>query len=287
MLELTHIVKVVLGRQALLTCPAQGVAEPSLRDPDPCPERVDGPNLRVEVTDVHAFCLVEQVQRRVWITFGIPDPRHRDMPAVGVLPTARVFAKFGAGPQVLHRGTKLIPFVEALAHAHVHVGRSSHDGRAMFGRDSEPPLISAHRFAMTTLRDPNVSQGDRATNRVGDVSGPLEARLGLGPGSVRLVEVTPRPVRERQEPCCRSAAQVIVVADEFECQLCTSHRAGDIAREMSLCGPVDGDPARQTAKLRLIHDDRLSRWAPWSALPPAVVSSHRSAFNRWASAPSS
>jgi hypothetical protein len=35
---------------------------------------------------------------------------------------------------------------------------------------------------------------------------------------------------------------------------------------MSLCGPVDGDPARQTAKLGLIHDDRLSRWAPASRI---------------------
>ena len=84
-LELAQVAEVVLSGQALLTRPAEGFAQPPLRDPHPCPQRRDRTHIGEEVTHVQALCLVEQVERAVQISLGLPYASHRDAPAIPVL----------------------------------------------------------------------------------------------------------------------------------------------------------------------------------------------------------
>ena len=59
-LELAQVAEVVLSRQALLTRPAEGFAQPPLRDPHPRLQRRDRAHVRGEVARVPALGLVEQ-----------------------------------------------------------------------------------------------------------------------------------------------------------------------------------------------------------------------------------
>ena len=103
-----------------------------------------------------------------------------------------------ADHEVLHGRIEVIAFEEAFAHAHVHVRRPAQRGRAVLGRETQASLVREQGFPETTLLDPDVSKGDGATDGVGKVAGRLQVRHGVGPGAVRCVEITLRPMRERQ-----------------------------------------------------------------------------------------
>ncbi len=74
-----------MGGQSLLTCPAEGFTHPPLRDPYPCHERSYRAHIGEEVAYIQALGLVEQVERAVQISMGLPYASHRHAPAIPVL----------------------------------------------------------------------------------------------------------------------------------------------------------------------------------------------------------
>ena len=85
MLELAQVAEVVRNFQALLTLPVEGFTHPPLRDPHPCHERRYRTHIGEEVTHIQALCLVEQVERAVQISLGLPYASLSDTPAIPVL----------------------------------------------------------------------------------------------------------------------------------------------------------------------------------------------------------
>ena len=133
------------------------------------------------------------------------------------------------------------------------------DGPTLPGGERQSPLVDAQRLAETTLRDPDVGQGDRAPDHVREVTGLLQARHAGGVPAARGLEIPARPGGERQEPGCASAPEVVVLADEVERPPGMGHGAGHIAEDQGLSGPVHGDRARQSAERRLVDDDHRAR----------------------------
>ena len=84
-LERPDVLELVLGRQAFRPHPAARFAQPSLIDPDTCPQRGDGPDPRVEVGDIQALCVVEQGERTGRISLRCARPGHGDAPSIWVL----------------------------------------------------------------------------------------------------------------------------------------------------------------------------------------------------------
>ena len=160
--------------------------------------------------------------------------------------------------------------------------------RAVLGRKTQASLVRAQRVPETTLLDPDVSKGDGATDGVGEVAGRLQVRHGVGPCAVRCVEIPGRPVREGEEPRCRSATQVVVVIDEVE----RSRRRTPSSRRHRHAGAPVPPGTRRSPRAgggTPLHPPRSA--CPIAALrrpsASADMSSHRSASRRRASAPSS
>ena len=196
MLELAQVAEIVLDRQAPLARPAERFTQLALRDPHPCLQRRDRPHVGEEVAHVQALGLVEQVERAVQIAFGLPDPRHRDAPAIPVLRQPGVLAQLLAPQQVLRGGGQVVPLAVELAHADVHVRRSPQHRPARLRTQAATP---ARRCAWPRGDDPatpDVRQRDRAAEGVGDVPGPLQARHALGVPRVRRPR-DPRSPRTR------------------------------------------------------------------------------------------
>ena len=101
MLVLAEVAEVVVDGQAALAHPGERVVQPPLRDPQPGPHRRDRPHVRGEVAGVDALGLGEQVERAGEVPVGLPEPGHRDPPAVRVLRQAGVLAELPAAQQVL------------------------------------------------------------------------------------------------------------------------------------------------------------------------------------------
>ena len=194
-LELAQVAEVVLNGQALLTRPAEGVIQPPLRDPHPCPQRRDRTHVGREVTHVQALRLVEQVERAVQISFSLPDPSHRDAPAIAVLRQPGVLAQLLARQQVLRGGSQVVTLAVERAHPYVHVCRSPQNRPALLRCKLQRLLVGAHRLAETTLRNPDVRQRDRTTEDVGDVPRPLQTRhaVGVRSGALPRGPRSPRP----------------------------------------------------------------------------------------------
>ena len=171
-LELAEVGQVVVRGQALLTRPAEGFTGSALRDPDPCLQRRDRPDIREEVARVQAVRLVEQVKCAGQVSFGLAYPGHRDPPAVPVLRQPEVLAQFLARKQVLGGGRQVVALSVDLAHPYVHVCRSPQDRAALLRRTLQCLLVGAHRLAETTLRTAYIGQRDRAAEDIGDVPGP-------------------------------------------------------------------------------------------------------------------
>ena len=85
----------------------------------------------------------------------------------------------------------------------------------------------------------------------------VQARHGVGPEAVGGLEVTVAPGRECQEAGGSSATERIVITGEVESPTGMRHGALCVAEDLCLSGPVHGDRARQTAKLRFVRNDHL------------------------------
>ena len=129
----------------------------------------------------------------------------------------------------------------------------------MLRRKLQCLLVGAHRLVETTLRNPDIRQGDGATDCVRDVPGLLQLRHALGIRPVRCLEIPARPGGESQERRCRSALEMVVLRDEVERPPGVFHGAGHIAQSQGLSGTVHGDRTRETAKFLFVHDDHRRR----------------------------
>ena len=198
-LELAQVAEVVLGGQALLTRPVQGFTQPALRDPHPCLQRRYRTHIWEKVTHIQALCLVEQVERAVQISLGLPYSSHRDAPAIPVLREPGVLAQLLAFQQVLRGGIQIVMLTVELAHSHVHVCRSPQYRLALLRRKLQSPLIGTHRLAETTLRNPDIGQSDCAIDCVRDVPGHLQTSHAIGKRPVCCLEIPARPGCESQE----------------------------------------------------------------------------------------
>src|SRR3954454_5521776 len=130
-LELARVAEVVVNRQALLTRPAKGFTQRPLRDQHPGPQGRDRPYVGEVITHIQALRLVEQVECAAQISFSLPYPSHRDTPAVGVLPQSNVLTQLLAPQQMLSGLSQVVVLAVDLAHADVHVRRSSKDRLAL------------------------------------------------------------------------------------------------------------------------------------------------------------
>src|SRR5207248_7462322 len=84
-LELAQVAEVIRYFQALLTRPVEGFTHPPLQNPHPCLHRRYRTHVGEEVAHIQALCLVEQVERAVQITLGLPYASHSNAPTIPVL----------------------------------------------------------------------------------------------------------------------------------------------------------------------------------------------------------
>jgi len=99
-------------------------------------------------------------------------------------------------------------------------------------------------YELTTLRNPNVRQGDRTTEGVGDIPCPLHTRHAIHIRPVPCLEVPTRPGREPQEAGGRTTPEMVVRKDQLERPARVHHSGGHIALRLGHCSPVNGDPTR-------------------------------------------
>ena len=97
---------------------------PALPDPGPRPECRNRAHVGREVALVHAVGLVEQVERVAQVALGLPDPCHRDPPAMTVLRQRGVLAELLAPEQELSGGSQVVALAVDRTQPDVHVGRS-------------------------------------------------------------------------------------------------------------------------------------------------------------------
>src|SRR6266567_5419345 len=103
-----------------------------------------------------------------------------------------------------------------LAQPYVHASCSPQNRAALLRYKLQCLLVGAHRLAETTLRNPYVRQRDRASQDVGDVSGPPQPRRAFGIRPVRCLQVPTPPGREPQQPRCPSTAEVVLFKRKIE-----------------------------------------------------------------------
>jgi hypothetical protein len=133
-----------------------------------------------------------------------------------------------AALQVLRGGLQIVILPVELAQAHVHIGRAPPHGRALLLGKLQRLLIGPHGVVEPTLRNPYVRQGDCAPDCAREAPGLLQTRLARGKHPVRSLEIPSCPIRESEEPGCRSAREMVVLVPEVEHPLGVCHRAGHI-----------------------------------------------------------
>ena len=141
-------------RTGLPPGPAARFAQPSLIDPDTCPQRGDWPDPWVEVGDIQALGVVEQGERAGRISLHARVRAMATHHRYGFWRDPRCVAHLLADHQVLHGRIEVIAFEEAFAHAHVHVRRPAQRDRTLLGREAQASLVRVHGFPETTLLDP-------------------------------------------------------------------------------------------------------------------------------------
>src|SRR4028119_472162 len=112
-----------------------------------------------------------------------------------------------------------------------------------------------------SLRHPDVSQNKRATDRNKDVAGHPHIRHEIGKGPMGRLQVSARPVCDRQERSWDSTREIGALRQEIECPPSVRHGAGHIAERLGMSGTGGGYRRWERPKLLFVHDDHLSRWA--------------------------
>ena len=82
--------------------------------------------------------------------------------------------KFPAAPQMVHGGRQTATLTGDLTDADMHVGRAPEHRPAFRGGEPQPPFVRAQRIAQLSLHAADLGQGDRTSQDVGKVPGPLQ-----------------------------------------------------------------------------------------------------------------
>ena len=161
------------------------------------------------------------------------------------------------------------------------------DRLALLRRKLQCLLVGAHRLVETTLRNPDIRQGDCAADCVGDVPGPLQTRHAIG---IRRCAASRSPLVQDASPrsaAAASAPEMVVLRDEVE-------RPPGILHGPATSPSTRAWPARCTAiePGRRRNSSSSTTTIPADERPVArasavVRSSQRSASRRRASTPSS
>src|SRR6266498_3124905 len=111
MLELAQVAELIRSRQAVLTGPAEGFIQPSMRDPYSCLQCRDRTHIWEKVAHIQTLCLVEQIECGLRISLARPDASHNNTPAIRVLRETSELTKFLTVNQVLHSRIQIIVFI--------------------------------------------------------------------------------------------------------------------------------------------------------------------------------
>src|SRR5688572_28318784 len=83
-LKLAQVAEVVIGRQSLLTRPAEGFPQPTLHDPYSYFQCLDRADVGGKISVIQVLCLVEQFTCTDQISPGLLNSSHRHAPAIRV-----------------------------------------------------------------------------------------------------------------------------------------------------------------------------------------------------------
>ena len=136
--------------------------------------------------------------------------------AVATLGEPHLLAEVLARAQELHGGRQVAALTHDVGESRVQVRRAPQGGLALPCRKLQRLFVGLDRFAETSLRDPDVGQGDRCIHRVRDVAGSLHARHALGMDLMCRLEVAARPRRESQDRRRPTLVEVVALRCEIQ-----------------------------------------------------------------------
>ena len=93
------------------------------------------------------------------------------------------------------------------------------------------------------MGDPEVRQGDGASDQVGNVPRLGQTGHAFGVPTERGIEIRTRPVGEAKQGRCRSTPDMIILIGELERPGGIRQGAGHIAAELGKSCPIHGDDA--------------------------------------------
>ena len=175
------------------------------------------------------FSLAEQFERAVELSLGFPYASHCDAPTIAVLGQACELAEFPALEQMLCGGLQVILLTVQLAHAHMHICRSTQHKPAVRHRKLQPLLVGAHSLTQTTLCNADIREGKSTADCISNVPRSLEPFYTLWIDTARFLEIPVCPGYKCQQGCCRSSVEVVFLGGEFERLLGESHSGMHIA----------------------------------------------------------
>ena len=124
-LVLVQVAEVVIGGEPTLAHPAERFGQLTRCHPHARPQGGDRSDVGRVTSYIQALCLIEQLERRAWITLSLPHSGHRHGPPMPVLRQTGILAQFGARQQMLPGRIKVVVFREEQTHAHMHVRRAA------------------------------------------------------------------------------------------------------------------------------------------------------------------
>ena len=260
-LELAQVAEVVVDRQALLARPAQGLAQPPLRDPHARRHRGDGPHIRE---------VVARVQRSASSSSSSAPSRSPSASRTRAIATRQRYGFCGrpaCSPSSLLvsrccvGGIEIVPLAATARSCPTCMSAvPPQHGRALLASRA---AIPARRCASPRGDDPARSgcrRGRwRSRSRRRGARPCSQARHAVGIRPVRGLEIPARPGGESQEPRCRAAPEVVILGDEVERPPGVAHGAGHDRPRPGPARPGRWRSRRQAPELLVVHDDHL-RW---------------------------
>src|SRR5579864_376815 len=228
-----------------------------------------------EVAHVQTLRVVDELERAVQISSSACYSSQGNAPAIRVLRQAGALAQLLARLEVLQGGLQVVPLAVDSAYPDVHVRRSAQNWRALLRRQLQCVLMGAQRLAQTTLRNPNISQRERAAESVGVVSGPPQARHPIGIRLMSRLEISARPPCQSEQHSSASTPQMVILRCDVKCPTRVLVRQGEIAQQQRVAGPMYSYRAWEPAELCFVHHDHLGigrvRSEPALSIPQAPV----------------